>query len=453
MTTKELREKIKSLAAQARGLMDNARNEKREMRADESDQFDKIMAEIDGLKQRISQLEALADADEAAEGDDESDREGDGEGDGEGDESDDEEDEEGERNRQREGGERRGGRPRPGGERRAVTDRRNSPEYRAAVARYLLTGRLDARAVQADVDISGGFLVMPQEFVGQLIKFVDNLVWIRQLATKFVLSAAQSLGAPSLDTDVSDSDWTSELATGNEDSSLAFGKRELTPHPLAKRLKVSNKLLRAAANKGVFSATPGSLSGIEALVRDRLGYKFGVTEEQAFLTGSGSQQPLGVFTASTRGISTGRDVQTGSATTFTADQLIVSKFTLKPQYHSSARWLFHRDGYSKIRQLKDSHGQYLWLRELQPGLGASDPDRLLDMPVMLSEYCPNTFTTGQYVGLLGDFSFYWIADAETLMIQRLNELYAETNQTGFIARMDLDGMPVLEEAFVRLITN
>ncbi len=67
-----------------------------------------------------------------------------------------------------------------------------------------------------------------------------------------------------------------------------------------------------------------------------------------------------------------------------------------------------------------------------------------------SEYAPNTFTTGLYVGLLGDLSYYWIADALSMTVQRLEELYAATNQVGFIGRLETDGMPVLEEAFVRV---
>ncbi len=38
----------------------------------------------------------------------------------------------------------------------------------------------------------------------------------------------------------------------------------------------------------------------------------------------------------------------------------------------------------------------------------------------------------------------------SMQIQRLIELYAESNQTGFIGRLETDGMPVLEEAFVRV---
>lgn len=33
---------------------------------------------------------------------------------------------------------------------------------------------------------------------------------------------------------------------------------------------------------------------------------------------------------------------------------------------------------------------------------------------------------------------------------RLNELYADTNQVGFIGRLETDGAPVLEEEFVRV---
>ena len=53
-------------------------------------------------------------------------------------------------------------------------------------------------------------------------------------------------------------------------------------------------------------------------------------------------------------------------------------------------------------------------------------------PSNVSEFVPNTFTTGLFVGIVGDWSTYWIADALDMTVQRLIELYAEANQTGFI---------------------
>ena len=43
-----------------------------------------------------------------------------------------------------------------------------------------------------------------------------------------------------------------------------------------------------------------------------------------------------------------------------------------------------------------------------------------------------------------------LADALDMQVQRLVELYAESNQDGFIGRLECDGMPALEEAFVRV---
>jgi HK97 family phage major capsid protein len=306
---------------------------------------------------------------------------------------------------------------------------------------YLRSGRLtgegaaELRAYQAGSEAEGGFLVAPQQFVQELIKAIDDAVHIRGMARTFQVPMAESLGAPTLDTDAEDWDWTTELQTGNEEDTLRFGKRELRPHPVAKRVKMSRTLLRK------------SLMPADQMVMDRMAYKLGVTQEKAFLTGTGVQQPLGVFTASTLGISTARDVSTGNtATEIQWDGLREAKYTLKGGYWKNAEWMFHRDAVKGLSKLKDGDGQYLW----QPSVKDGDPDKILSFPFRVSEFVPNTFTSGLYVGILGDFSHYWIVDALSMQMQALYELYAETNQVGFIGRLETDAMPVLEEAFVRV---
>lgn len=305
-----------------------------------------------------------------------------------------------------------------------------------ALQAFFRKGEIGAelRALQADSDVSGGFVTTPQQFVNRLIQAIDNQTFIRQWATPNVIANAQSLGMPYLASDPDDADWTSELGTGNEDSGMNFGKRELYPHPLAKRIKVSNKLLRLNPD-------------VEKLVIDRMAYKFGITLEKACMTGNGANAYLGVFTASANGVSTGRDVSTDNTTTaFTADGLKNAKYALKAGYWPRAKWVFHRDAVKMLAKLKDSENRYLWQSAIQQG----QPDMLEGIPLFTSEYAPNTFTAGLYVGILGDFSFYHTADALDFSVQRLNELYAATNQTGFISRLESDGMPVLEEAFVRV---
>lgn len=299
----------------------------------------------------------------------------------------------------------------------------------------LTTELVTTRGLSAGTDIKGGFTLTPQEFVNQLLVNVKNRVFMRGLATIIPLNGSMSCGVPTLDTDVGDADWTPEVGTVAEDTNLAFGKRELKPHPLSKMVKISEPLLRN-------SALP-----IEGIVNDRMGYKFGVAMEKSYLTGNGSQQALGVFTASTDGIPTTRDVSEGNTTTtIEADNLIAVKYSLKAQYMGTAQWLFHRDAIKQLAQLKDGNGRYLFDLSEKPGV----PDMLLGRPLMMSEYAPNTFTTGQYVGMFADFTHYWIADSLALQFRRLNELFALNNQIGFIARMETDGMPTLAEAFTRI---
>ena len=306
------------------------------------------------------------------------------------------------------------------------------PEYRTAFNRTVIRG--EQRALQADLGASGGFLVLPLQLADSLIKAVDDQVFIRQWATVIAVPNAETLGVPTLEADPADADWTSELGTGGEDSTMSFGRRDLHPHPVAKRIKISRTLLRRAP-------------GAETLTMQRLAYKFAIAQEKAFLTGSGASQPLGVFVASTQGISTGRDMATdNTSTAFTANGLYNTQYTLKAAYWPNAKWVFHRDAVKMLAKLVNGEGQYLW----EPSLQAGQPDMLLGHPVNVSEYAPNTFTANLYVGILGDFRQYWIADSLSMEMQRLVELYAATNQEALIGRMESDGMPVLEEAFVRV---
>jgi HK97 family phage major capsid protein len=325
------------------------------------------------------------------------------------------------------------------GDKGTRTDPRSTPEYREAFRTFLESGLFAAQqradTLQVGLLTKGGYLQPPQEFVNELIKGVDNAVFVRQHARKFSLTASESLGAPTLDADLDDFDWTSELLTGAQ-GDLTVGKRELRPHPMAKRLKVSKTLSRV-------SGIP-----IDALVRERLGYKAGITMENAYLNGDGNQKPLGVFTASALGVPVAQDVSTGNtATEITADGIIEAKFAMKPQYWPGARWVFSRTGIKKLRKLKNGMGDYIW----QPGIAGSPmPSTIEGIPYDVSEYCPATFTANLYVGALCYWPAYWIVDALDFTVQFLDQLYAESNQNGYIARMEGDGAPVLAEAFVRV---
>jgi len=317
-------------------------------------------------------------------------------------------------------------------------DFRMKPEYAHVMNAFLREGalpRVEKRDLQINDNVKGGYIAPPPQFVAGLLKAIDADLFMRQAgwATVIPLNSAEGYEA-SLDADPEDGDWTTEIQAIDPDTAMTFGKRELKPTRLSKGIKLSNQLLQLAPSA-------------EELALARLRYKFGVTMEKAYMTGSGSKQPLGIFTASDSGITTSRDVSSGNTdTTITFVGLTNAKYTLKNKYWRNAKWIFHQDAIKQLAAIEDEDGYPV----LSESVRAGEPDTLRGIPYFMSEYAPNTFTTGLYVGVLGDFSFYHIADCLSMTIQRLVELYSATNQIGFHANLYTDGMPVLSEAFIRV---
>jgi len=320
-----------------------------------------------------------------------------------------------------------------------ATDHRNLMNTAIAFGLPYVTSRFGPsaiRALKADQDSKGGFLVSPY-FAATLIKTLDERLPIRQLGRKFTVETTDQLDFPTLEADPGDYSlsWTAELLTGSEDSSMQIGQRSLKAHPLARRIKISNKLMRISA------IAP------EELVRERLAYVFEQVLEYNYLQGDGVNGPLGIFVANNAGVDTDRDISSGNTSTVVKYAgLVNAKGHLKPQYRKRAVWIMHRDLETKLESLLDGEGRPIW----REGLAEGAPNRLLGYPIILSEHCPNTFSASQYVAVLCDPSFYWIFDSLQFNLQILHELYAETAQTGIIARYCGDAAPMVSEAFVRV---
>ncbi len=342
---------------------------------------------------------------------------------------------------------------------RQATDERTasrfaSKEYKEAFSHYLRTGQKspELRALAADTDVAGGFTIPYEQFADEFIQAIDDEVFVRQLAKKFTLTNGQRLTFPTRASDLGDATWGTELQVATADTTLAVGQRTLTPHPMTAQILVSKLLY------GVSSVD------IDAFVRERFVYKYGITAEKAYMEGNGAGRPLGVFIGDANGLSTTRDVTTSaSSANPTALNLIATFYTLKPQYRRNASWVLNRTWMSSIRRLQDSNNNFIW----QPagfgtaqGLTVGKPDTILGAPYYESEYAPSVATaagssgTGAassgYFAAVGDFSKgYYIADREGLGVAMYDQINAATNQNTYIGLWETDGKPVLEEALVR----
>lgn len=315
-----------------------------------------------------------------------------------------------------------------------------SEAYAKAVSRYIRT-KSNGELTQAEVralsvgDAQAGGVYVQDVFVNRTIVKSREVSAMRRLATVLPPVPSGSVIYPTEDDVFTDADWTVELGTGQEEAGRPFGEIRLTPYPFAKRIKVSNTLLRVPT----FDA--------EAWLQDRMGYKFGVTEEEAFLNGNGAGRPLGLLADPNLPVYT-----TPVANTVTGDDLINWVYRLPAAYAEGASILCNRALIRKVRLLKDGGGNYLW----QPGLQIGSPNRILDYPYENSDRFDDgldgndAWENGAIVAVIGDFRYYWIVDALQMSIQRLVELYAETNQTGYIGRKETGGRIVLHEAFLGL---
>ena len=120
---------------------------------------------------------------------------------------------------------------------------------------------------------------------------------------------------------------------------------------------------------------------------------------------------------------------------------------LKAPYRRKASFLCNETLLLQLMLLKDLNGNYIW----KPGLDVAKPDTILGRPIYTSSYMPAitgnaTQDKNKKVLLFGDFNYYWIADRKARTLKRLNELYAVTDQVGFIGTQRVDGKLILPEA-------
>lgn len=393
--------------------------ENRELTPDEKSAFDKAVADVAAIDERVSKLEKLADLAPVDEPVEENSRSFN------------------KKNEIRSDVNKYAG----NGDVATDNDFYATKEYRNA---WLYTNILgDHRAAASELRTfnttvgTGGYAITPTSIVTDVVQLAEKICFINSAATRYTADALNQQ-IPILSTEVAPAAYgATEVTATTADTTSAMTARVLTPHIISKLVKIS-----------VYSS---KLSNLENTVVQQIARSFAYGMENNFLNGlgSGSTQPLGAFTASASGISTARDVSTGDDTSILPDSLFDVVYNLKQHYRRSPKcaWIMHPTVFSAIRKMKSTTNEYL----VTPGLNGG-VERLLDYPVYLSEFAPNTFTASKYLAILGDWSQYAIAEVPGIDIQRLTELYAATHEVGLLWRGFNDGAPVLEEAFSRLIT-
>lgn len=290
---------------------------------------------------------------------------------------------------------------------------RASSEYKNAMLNALRSNfRQVSNVLQEGVDADGGYLV-PDEYDTRLIQKLEENNVVRMLSTNIKTSGEHKINIAST---------TPAAAWIEEGGALTFGdatfeQKILDAHKLHVAVKVTEELLYDNA------------FGLENFLIDSFGKAIGNAEENAFLNGTGTGQPTGIFAS------------TGGGTYITAkskdaDAIIELVYSLKRAYRKNAAFIMNDKMIATIRTYKDNNGAYMW----QPSLIQGEPDRLLGYPVYTSQYAPEDSIA------FGDFSYYNIGDRGVRSFKQLTELFAGNGMIGYVAKERVDGKLVLPEA-------
>ncbi|MDI3341600.1 MAG: phage major capsid protein [Sphaerobacter sp.] len=388
-TVLELRRQRAALVEQARAILETAERENRDLSGEEREKWDRIMADVDALKERIDRMEALAAHEEDL-------------------------------RRLTSAPER----PEPGHAGRPTQDEEReafrawlrygmaglTPEQRAVMQRRYAELPPEQRALGEATGAAGGFLV-PEQFQAQIETAMQAYGGIRQTRVTVVPTTnGDPMPWPTAN-DVAEAGELLAEGTAVAEADPSYGQVTVGAYTFSSKLvRVSVQLLQDSA------------IDIEAWLAQRLGERLARGTSRYFTTGTGSGQPQGVVTAA----HVGHTAATTNAITY--DDLVQLQASLDAAYDTNAQWMLSKPALVAIKQLKDNQGRPLWL----PGLAMREPDTILGKPYVVSAEMDGLVANGKPV-IYGDFSKFLIRDVRGVTLLRLQERYAEYLQVGFLA--------------------
>lgn len=277
-------------------------------------------------------------------------------------------------------------------------------------------------ALSVGEDTEGGYTV-PDEFERKLIQALEENNIFRQLAT--VIRTNSGTRKIPIANDTMEASWIDE---GEEipETNTQFGQTTLSAYKLGTMIKISNELLHDSA------------FDLASYIAARFGVAMGNAEERAFFTGDGDKKPLGIL-AETGGAELGVTAADEEIVTF--DEIFDLYYSLKSPYRRNAQFVCNETLLLQLMKLKDKNDNYIW----KPSLDIAKPDTILGRPIRTSSFMPG-IAAGEPVLLFGDLKNYWVADRQNRTFRRLNELYARTDQVGFMTTQRVDGRLILPES-------
>lgn len=271
------------------------------------------------------------------------------------------------------------------------------------------------RDLSAGTGSAGGFAV-PKSFYDQLLVSTKWAGAMRSVCTVIDTSPNGR-----------ELDWPTTDATGGAASIL--GENVTATFSTADPVFAQEKLFAwqyiAPAIRYPVSLDNDSPLDIGARLAAVGGLRLALGEEPHMATGSGSGQPLGAFTATVTGKTS------GSASVPAWTDLVDLYYSVNASYRQNATWMFNSATAKLIGELEATDGKQLFD-------AAFGVNRILDRPVVINDFAPD-WSAGNNAVLFGDFKRGYIARTAGVVSIPLIERYMDSLELGCIIAERFDG--------------
>lgn len=148
-------------------------------------------------------------------------------------------------------------------------------------------------------------------------------------------------------------------------------------------------------------------SSLQAQLPGLIAEAFDYKESDAFVTGSGSNEPKGIVTAiSATAGSTVTATTRGAFTSASAVDVFALLNSVPSRYEDNATWVANKVTFNTIKQMSTgSNGSYFW-----SDFNAAIGNPLLGSPIKQSSAMVTATTSGNVMAILGDFSQFVVYD-------------------------------------------
>lgn len=167
---------------------------------------------------------------------------------------------------------------------------------------------------------------------------------------------------------------------------------------------------------------------LASMLGEAIGERLGRRINALLTTGAGTTEPSGIVTGAYAGVTA------ASATAVTADELLTLLHSVDPAYRDPAYncgWMMNDTTLLALKKIKDGQGRYLF-----PELRLPEP-RHEGFPIFVNQQMAS-ITNDAVPILFGAMRKFKVRMVGDIRIRRLDERYAELDQTAFIGFVRLD---------------